>query len=215
MKNLLKNLPVMFSHENTICAVKNVFTNILILFILTGCFTIQGCKNTTSQNLSESSWKEEFQKRLPLVGHRNWILIVDKAFPLQSSSGIHYFNTNDSLPAVLDYVVKEIGKSSHLEPVVYLDQELDFIPKSGNYSPQNYKTTLREILKDKELKVIPHDSVFRKVDATSKLFTVLVLKTEQTIPYSSVFIELGCKYWNQESENKLRLLMKESLEVKK
>jgi len=32
------------------------------------------------------TWQEELERMLPLMGHRNWVLIVDKAFPLQGSS---------------------------------------------------------------------------------------------------------------------------------
>lgn len=216
MKSILKTIRARFSHEaDKLFAAKNIFTIVFMSLAVTGSFTFPGCKNTASQNLSENSWKEELQKRLPLLGHRNWILIVDKAFPLQSAAGIQYFDTKDSLLTVLDFTIKEIKKSEHLSPAVYLDQELDFIPQAWHHSLQGYRSTLRDLLKTEELKVMPHDSVFRKVDATSKLFTVLILKTEQTIPYSSVFIELGCKYWDQEKEDKLRLLIKDSLKPAK
>ena len=34
------------------------------------------------------SWKKEFEEILPMLGHRNWILVVDKAYPMQSADGI-------------------------------------------------------------------------------------------------------------------------------
>ena len=33
------------------------------------------------------SWQEKLEEQLPLLGHRNWILIVDSAYPLQNASG--------------------------------------------------------------------------------------------------------------------------------
>ncbi|MHB8337415.1 MAG: sialate O-acetylesterase [Ignavibacteriaceae bacterium] len=33
-------------------------------------------------NRSPENWETTFDAQLPLLGHRNWILIVDKAFPL-------------------------------------------------------------------------------------------------------------------------------------
>lgn len=32
-----------------------------------------------------SGWKQQLDRELPLLGHRNWILVVDKAFPMQTS----------------------------------------------------------------------------------------------------------------------------------
>ena len=35
-----------------------------------------------------SSWQMKVQEELPLLGHRNWIVIVDSAYPLQTSRGL-------------------------------------------------------------------------------------------------------------------------------
>ena len=37
---------------------------------------------------SSSNWQTKLHQQLPLLGHRNWILIVDSAYPLQVSPGI-------------------------------------------------------------------------------------------------------------------------------
>jgi hypothetical protein len=34
------------------------------------------------------------------MGHRNWILIVDKAFPEQNAAGMEYIYANEDLNAV-------------------------------------------------------------------------------------------------------------------
>ena len=36
------------------------------------------------------TWQEVLEEDLHLLGHRNWILVVDKAFPEQSSAGMKY-----------------------------------------------------------------------------------------------------------------------------
>ena len=216
MECLLKKIRAWLSPETgNVLALKNLSIIMLVLLsVAVGLHILEKCQNIALRSVGENSWKEKLQKRLPLLGHRNWILIVDKAFPLQSSPGIQYLDTKDSLLTVLDFAIKEIKKSEHLQPAFYLDKELGFIPQAWHHSLQKYRTDLRDLLKTEELKVMSHDSVFRKVDATSKLFTVLILKTKETIPYSSVFIELGCKYWDQEKEDKLRLLIKDSLKTK-
>jgi len=35
-----------------------------------------------------SPWKNILARRLPELGHRNWIGVVDSAYPLQTSPGI-------------------------------------------------------------------------------------------------------------------------------
>ena len=37
---------------------------------------------------SSSNWQTKLHQQLPLLGHSNWILIVDSAYPLQVSPGI-------------------------------------------------------------------------------------------------------------------------------
>ena len=150
-------------------------------------------------------WNNEFKKLLPLLGHRNWILIVDKAFPLQSAAGMTYLDSNEELPTVLNSVLSSIDKASHLKPVIYTDKELEVLPKIGESEGQMV-AQIKECLGEREINSILHDDVFKKIDAASKLFNVLVIKTESTIAYSSVFIELDCGYWTAEKEQKLREL---------
>lgn len=35
-----------------------------------------------------ASWKKELKTQLPLLGHRNWIVVADSAYPLQTAPGI-------------------------------------------------------------------------------------------------------------------------------
>ncbi len=88
-----------------------------------------GCDNhvTESENHETEDWKASLKEKLPELGHRNWILIVDKAFPLQNSDGIITINTGENLPDVLSYTLNEIDRSTHVKPLVYIDQELSFI----------------------------------------------------------------------------------------
>ena len=65
---------------------------------------------------------------MPLLGHRNWILIVDSAYPLQSSPGVETIETNASHLDVLRYVLGAINRSIHVRPLIYMDAELPFVP---------------------------------------------------------------------------------------
>jgi len=181
------------------------FATLLIALVL-----ITGCNPPVRENLSgnEPAWKEKFDQMLPLLGHRNWVLVVDKAFPLQNSPGITLINTNEKLIPVLQFVISRIDKSAHVQPVYYKDAELKYLVPEQVPGLEAFRSSTGQVLGGLEPKPILHDSVFVKIDAASKLFRIVILKTDETIPYSSVFIELGCRYWSQENEKEMRQRMK-------
>jgi hypothetical protein len=153
-------------------------------------------------------WTQDFERLLPLLGHRNWILVVDKAYPYQSAPGITYLDTKAPLPDVLARVVTAVKASSHVKPVYYTDQELAFLSEDLVAGVDAFRAALQNHLAGAETKTLLHDSVFKRLDEAAKLFNVVVLKTECTIPYSSVFIELDCAYWSAEKEKALRSKMR-------
>ena len=153
-------------------------------------------------------WTQDFERLLPLLGHRNWILVVDKAYPYQSSPGITYLDTKAPLPAVLERVVSDIKASAHVKPVFYTDRELASVSEELAPGADAFRAELKKLLAGANVQTLLHDSVFKKLDEASKLFNVVVLKTECTIPYTSVFIELDCGYWSAEKEQALRAQMK-------
>ncbi|HEY9260803.1 hypothetical protein [Chitinophaga sp.] len=155
---------------------------------------------TTTPSLA---WQTQLDSLLPLMGHRNWIIIADKAFPLQSAPGMVYINTDATVPEVARYTVQQLNKGSHVSPILYLDKELSFVPDT-----QSYRDTLQQIFKGQAVQAMLHDSVFAKMDKTAGLFKVVVLKTNTTLAYSSVFINLDCKYWSAAKEQQLREAMK-------
>ncbi len=149
-------------------------------------------------------WKAALKKQLPYLGHRNWILIVDKAFPAQNAPGIQVVNTGKELLPVLEFALNQIARSTHIKPIIYTDLELNFITLEQEPEIEQFRNQLSEILQGNDTQTIPHESVFEKIDEASKLFKVLVLKTEGTLAYSSVFLQLDCKYWSAEKESTLR-----------
>ncbi|MFI3281056.1 MAG: hypothetical protein R3Y44_03670 [Rikenellaceae bacterium] len=148
-------------------------------------------------------WRSEFERVLPLLGHRNWILVVDKAFPLQSAAGMTYLNSAEPIENVLNYVLESIDGSSHIKPIIYTDKELQCLRQFGGAEAAMVET-IKQALDGREVQSILHDEVFSKLDTASKLFNVVVIKTEAAIAYSSVFIELDCGYWTAEKEQQLR-----------
>lgn len=151
-----------------------------------------------------SNWKEEFSLELPKLGHRNWILIVDKAFPELASYNIKIINTNSPLLNVLNEVKTVLDSQSHITPILYKDLELEMLDEGLVKGSTKFKENLYKIYPKEAYKSILHEEIFSKMDSSSKIFKILVLKSETTIPYSSVFMELDCKYWNPELESLLR-----------
>ena len=148
-------------------------------------------------------WREELERMLPLLGHRNWILVVDKAYPLHRGKGITTIDTGEPLTEVLGYLLGKLGASSHLKPVVYTDRELDFMGDDLAEGVSGIRREFDRMIGETRCS-IPHDEIFGKLDAASKLFGIVVLKTDSLIPYTSVFIELDCGYWNPAAEKELR-----------
>ena len=180
------------------------------IFFLLLVFCCSSCDffMSTKSPMANKDWKEQLNDELPLLGHRNWILVVDKAFPAQTASGIKVINTGESLQDVLRFTLQKIDRSLHVKPIIYTDKELEYITPAMVGYIGNYKKELLKTLNGTEPQTLLHDSVFVKIDKASKLLRVVVLKTEEVIPYSSVFLQLDCKYWSAEQERALREVMK-------
>jgi D-ribose pyranose/furanose isomerase RbsD len=171
----------------------NVYLVLVLYFISSGC--------------NDHNWRGEFSEQLALFGHRNWIIICDSAYPLQSSPGIKTINTGAEHMEVVDIVLQAIEKAPHVKPIILLDAELEKVSEEAAPGIENYKTELQKLLLGKQTKALPHEQIIAKLDQTARLFTVLILKTTMTLPYTSVFLELDCAYWNSEKEKILRDLM--------
>jgi hypothetical protein len=155
-----------------------------------------------------SNWQSKVNESMPLLGHRNWILIVDSAYPLQSSPGVETIETNASHLDVLRYVLGAVNNSIHVRPLIYMDSELPFVPDDDAPGASAYRTQIAQTLANYQIESIPHEKVISQIDETSKEFHVLVLKTTMTIPYTSVFIRLDCKYWSADAEKRMRARMR-------
>ena len=161
---------------------------------------------------AELSWKQVLEEDLNLLGHRNWILVVDKAFPEQSSPGMKYLYVEQDLLPTLEYVLKQVESSTHVTPVVYRDKELAYVTEEQVPGIGKFRTSADRILEKYAVNTLLHDDVFRKLDESASLFRVLVIKTNGTLPYTSVFLQLDCSYWGPEDERVLRDRMEADLQ---
>jgi hypothetical protein len=153
------------------------------------------------------SWQTKVVHALPLLGHRNWILIVDSAYPLESSPGIETVDTHAPLTLVLRVVLGRVENSDHLRPDIYMDAELPYVSDQDAPGIEQFRANIADLLRAYPVESQAHGKLIDMVDQDSRKFQVLVLKTDSTIPYSSVFIHLKAKYWTDEAESRMRVKM--------
>ena len=155
-----------------------------------------------------AGWEEKFLRDLPAMGHRNWIVVADAAFPLQISPGMEVVVSNEDHFAVLDKVLKALDASKHVRPHVYLDKELDFVPENLAPGMNACRDRLKAAIRKYDPKPVLHEELIARLDQVAKTFRILMIKTNLTLPYTTVFLELDCGYWGPEAEAKMRALMK-------
>ena len=155
------------------------------------------------------TWEDQLLKELPALGHRNWLVVTDSAFPAQISLGMEVVVSNEDHFAVLEKVLQALGQSKHIRPIVYLDKELDFVPEDQAPGIDACRKRLKDMLSPYGTKPVLHEELIARMDQVAKTFRILMIKTNLTLPYTTVFMELDCGYWGPESEAKMREKMKE------
>ena len=149
-------------------------------------------------------WRTRLNEELPLLGHRNWIAVVDSAYPLQTSAGVETVETNANQLDVVRTVLDQLSKVKHVRPVIFTDAELKVVPETDAAGVTAYREALTSLLGKTEVQSLTHEEVISKLDEAGKTFHVLVLKTNMTLPYTSAFIRLECGYWSADAEKRLR-----------
>jgi len=156
---------------------------------------------------SSSDWKPLVQSRLPLYGHRNWIVVSDSAFPAYAAPGIETIVVNEGLPSVLTFVASAISSSHHVRATIFLDQELQFIDERDYPGVSQLRRQIAAPFSKDQVSSIPHTEVMSRIDEAGKTFRILFIKTSETIPYTSVYMRLDCGYMSDEVERKIRTAM--------
>src|ERR1700733_8541757 len=177
---------------------------ILLLGSVLPLFALTAVPQSVNDN---TDWRVRLQAELPLLGHRNWIAVVDSAYPLQTSAGIETVETNSDQLEVVKTVLDQLAKAKHVRPVIFTDAELKAVPESDAAGVTAYREALANLVGKTEAQSLPHEEIISKLDEAGKTFHILVLKTNLTIPYTSVFIRLECAYWKPDAENRLREAM--------
>ena len=194
--------PLKWKEAMKTCKLQLLSSTTLVLLFVAGALP-----RPAAPNPATADWQTTLQQRLPLYGHRNWIVVSDAAFPAYSDTGIETIVVDQDLASVLHSVAKAIASSKHVRATAFVDQELQFVPE------QNYPgvTRLREQISGEfsknTLSSVPHSEAISKIDEAGKTFRVLFIKTNTTIPYTSVFVRLDCGYMTDEIDAKIKSAM--------
>lgn len=159
---------------------------------------------------ADSNWRAEVAAQMPLLGHRNWIIIADSAYPLQIAPGVETIETHEPQLEVARFVLGVIERSIHVRPDVFMDSELPFVSDEDAPDASAYRRQASDLLHNYQVVSEPHDKLISEANDAGNTFKILVLKTSGTIPYSSIFIRLNCKYWSDDAEQRLRARMQGS-----
>lgn len=164
------------------------------------CLTVASCVNQPEPK----PYLGVLRNELGYLGARNWVVIAEAAFPIQSRRGVRVVQLDADIPDVLEAVEDVIEEKHHVKPRVYVTAELESVPYEYAPGVRAHKKKLQESLHGREPVRLDNDMLLRLLNDTSKTYRVLVIKTRTALPYSSVFIELGSGYWDAESEAALR-----------
>src|SRR5580692_10389341 len=118
----------------------------------------------SAQSDPPPNWKSKVNQAMPLLGHRNWILIVDSAYPLQSSPGVETIETGDGQLEVVQYVLETMNASIHVRPLIYMDSELAFVPDEDAPGASNYRRQVNDLLHNYPVATQPHDAIISSID---------------------------------------------------
>ena len=177
-----------------------LFALLLLLPLCTSCGHEAGVK---------VDWEEKLSEEMPLLGHRNWIVITDMAYPLQNKPGIETIYTGESFENVVETVCKKLNKTSHVYGHFYQDEELKALTDELCPGIQDYRNVVKKFVPEEEVSYVRHDKLLARIDNVSRSYNVLVIKTKLVMPYTSLFIELDCKYWNKDSQEKLEKTLRD------
>jgi L-fucose mutarotase/ribose pyranase (RbsD/FucU family) len=152
-------------------------------------------------------WRQRLRATLPRLGHRNWVVVVDAAYPEQVAPGIETIVTGADHLDVVKAVLADLDGQAHVRPVVHLDRELESVPERYARGIREFRGQLKDLLRGRDARAAPHEEIIARLDQAGKTFRVVVLKTNLTLPYTSVFLELDCAYWGRAAEKALRDVM--------
>jgi D-ribose pyranose/furanose isomerase RbsD len=168
----------------------------------------EGTAVSNAQAMTAPAWLDKLTAYLPALGHRNWIVVADSAFPLQISPGIETIVTGEDHFAVLEKVLQAVDGAKHIRPKIWLDKELAYVPEELAPGADDARRRLDEALKGRGARPVLHEDLIARLDEVGKTFKIIMVKTTLAVPYTTVFLELDCGYWGPAAEATMREKMK-------
>ena len=182
----------------------NCFSLICLSIVMMACGNQSLNIQSQIANENMDNWKVVLEEKMPLIGHRNWIVVTDMAYPLQTDPGIITVFAPEPYEQVLAKVNGMIKKAPHVFAHVYLDNEQLALSEKLVTGWDAYREQLGKVLDLQKVTYKPHEELILTLDKVSKLYQVIIIKTNLTIPYTSTFFELDCDYWDAEREAAIR-----------
>ncbi len=170
------------------------------------CALLVVCVGTAAAPPTDT-WRGTLHQEIPALGHRNWVVVADSAYPLQIAHGIETVQTGATQEEVLKAVLQELSAAKHVSPTIFLDAELPFVPEGKAPGVTAYRKQLKQLFGPLKSQSVPHEQLIKTLAEAGGTFHILILKTTLTVPYTSVFFRLDCKYWGEEDEQELRKAM--------
>lgn len=154
------------------------------------------------------TWSETLAARLPLLGHRNWIVVADSAFPEQCSPGMEVVWSGEDLLPVAFETLTQLRSARHVRPKIMVDAELDALDDTLCPGILSFRSDLDRLASGfGGRQALPHEEVLKRMAEIGKTYSILMIKTTMTMPYTSLFIDLQCGYWGDSAEAQLRAKM--------
>ena len=100
-------------------------------------------------------------------------MIVDSAYPLQSSAGVETLETNTDQMEVIRQVLGAIDSSIQVRPIVYMDAELPFVTEKDAPGVTAYREAIKTALAGRKITSLPHEQIIAKVDEVGKTFHIV------------------------------------------
>jgi L-fucose mutarotase/ribose pyranase (RbsD/FucU family) len=146
---------------------------------------------------------DRLKELLPTLGHRNWVLIADAAYPLQVAPGIEVVSVDMNHEQAVEQAVRLLSSAPHVSPKAAIDLELVKLAEGNDWAKQ-ILGLMRGALNGTPTRTVLHENLISEVSEAAKEFKVLVLKTNCARPYTTLFLTLECGYWMSADEQKLR-----------
>ena len=177
-----------------------------LLLILSTATIMFSCQTKPQTNPETNTWDSQLAETLPYLGHRNWIVITDMAYPLQSGSGITTLYANEPYIDVLKKVKQMVDEAPHIFAHVYHDKELELLTEELVPGIDSLRTQMNLVCGNDAQGVV-HEQLIKRMDEAGSLYNIVIIKTPLTMAYTTTFFELDCAYWNAEKQAALDTAM--------